>query len=315
MRGKAASKTKHKKEQEAGEKRKRMIGRIVKAIAGFYYVNVVGEGTYACKAKGAFRREKKTPLVGDMVEIEVTHEQDKEGNVVAIQERTSELERPPVANVDQALIIFAATSPEPNLNLLDRFLIQMEAKDIPVIIGINKIDLVEDAAVQKLREVYEPTGYPMICYSVKEERGLDELKEALRGKLTTVAGPSGVGKSSLINKLQEEVEMEVGELSAKIERGKQTTRHTELIQIDEESYICDTPGFSTLYVPEVEAEELADLFPEFREEEANCKFRGCNHMAEPGCAVKAAVEAGRIHVSRYENYRLFYEERKQARKY
>ena len=292
-----------------------MTGRIVKAIAGFYYVHVPEEGIYACRAKGAFRKEKKSPLVGDIVEIEVTHEQDKEGNVTEIKERSCALERPPVANVDQALIIFAATSPEPNLNLLDRFLVMMEEKDIPVVIGINKIDLVDDAEVARLKQIYEPTGYPMVFYSVKEERGLDELHKVLQGKLTTVAGPSGVGKSSLINILQSEVEMEVGDLSAKIERGKQTTRHTELIPINEESYICDTPGFSTLYVPEIEAEDMDALFPEFREPSTRCKFRGCNHMAEPGCMVKAAVESGEISASRYENYRLFYEERKQARKY
>ena len=292
-----------------------MTGRIVKAIAGFYYVHVVGDGTYACRAKGAFRKEKKSPLVGDIVEIEVTHEGDKEGNVVAIHERSCALDRPPVANVDQALIIFAATSPEPNLNLLDRFLIMMEQKDIPVVIGINKIDLVDEAAIEELRKTYEATGYPMIFYSVKKQIGLGELKAALKGKLSTVAGPSGVGKSSLINELQSEVEMEVGDLSAKIERGKQTTRHTELIPIDEETYICDTPGFSTLFVPEVEPEELSDLYPEFRELSMECKFRGCAHMAEPGCRVKEAVEAGEISRSRYENYRLFFEERKNVRKY
>ena len=292
-----------------------MTGRIIKAIAGFYYVHVVGDGTYACRAKGAFRKEKKTPLVGDIVDIEVTHEGDKEGNVVHIHERSCALDRPPVANVDQALIIFAATSPEPNLNLLDRFLIMMEQHDIPVIIGINKIDLVEDEEVAKLKAVYEATGYPMIFYSVKEERGMEELRVALEGKLTTVAGPSGVGKSSLINKLQSEVEMEVGDLSAKIERGKQTTRHTELIPVNEETYIFDTPGFSTLFVPEVEPEELGVLFPEFREPSTQCKFRGCAHMAEPGCKVKEAVENGSISPSRYENYRLFYEERKNTRKY
>lgn len=292
-----------------------MTGRIVKAIAGFYYVHIPEDGIYECRAKGTFRKEKISPLVGDIVDIEVTHAQDKEGNVIAIHERSCALDRPPVANVDQAMIIFAATSPEPNLNLLDRFLAMMEAHEIPVVIGINKIDLVTEAEVQRLQEVYEPTGYPMIFYSVKEEHGLDALREVLKGKLTTVAGPSGVGKSSLINKLQKEVEMEVGELSAKIERGKQTTRHTQLITIDEQTYICDTPGFSTLYVPEVEAEELGDLFPEFREPATQCKFRGCAHMAEPGCMVKQAVEEGTIHRSRYENYRLFYEERKQAKKY
>ena len=285
-----------------------MIGKIIKGIAGFYYVQVVESGVYECKAKGAFRKDKIKPLVGDDVEIDVISEDEKTGNVISILPRKSELIRPAVANVDQALLIFATKNPEPNLNLLDRFLCMMEEQQLPIVICFNKDDLADEDFISNMRSTYEPAGYKLIFTSAKQEAGIDQIKSILKGKTTTVAGPSGVGKSTIVNLLTEGQSMETGEVSEKIGRGKHTTRHSELLYIGEDSYIMDTPGFSSLFVPKVEAVDLYTLFPEFIEPAANCRFTGCAHNKEPDCGVKAAVEAGAIAASRYENYLQIYSE-------
>lgn len=284
-----------------------MTGKIIKGIAGFYYVQVES-GVYECKAKGAFRKDKIKPLVGDDVEIDVISEEEMTGNVISILPRKSELIRPAVANVDQALLIFATKSPEPNLNLLDRFLCMMEEQELPIIICFNKDDLADEGFQQQMRDTYEPAGYRVIFTSAKEEAGIDAIKEILKGKTSTVAGPSGVGKSSIVNILTEGHVMETGEVSEKIGRGKHTTRHSELLYLGEDTYIMDTPGFSSLFVPRVEPVDLYRLFPEFVEPAENCRFTGCAHHKEPDCGVKAAVEAGEIAASRYENYLQIYSE-------
>lgn len=292
-----------------------MKGRIMKGIAGFYYVRVVGSGIYECKAKGGFRKQKIKPLVGDEVEIDILDEEGKKGNINQILPRRNELIRPAVANVDQALVIFAADKPRPNLNLLDRFLILMNDREVPVIVCFNKADLVSQKEKEALRKIYESCAEQVLFTSAKEEQGLQELKEVLRDKITTVAGPSGVGKSSLVNLLQPDIEMETGEISEKIERGKHTTRHSQLIGIDETTYIMDTPGFSSIYIPEVEKEELWKLFPEFHPYEPQCRFLGCSHVSEPDCGVKQALQEGAISQSRYENYVEFYTEIKSRKRY
>lgn len=292
-----------------------MQGKIVKGIAGFYYVHVVESGVYECKAKGVFRKDKIKPLVGDNVEIEILSEEEKTGNITSILPRFNELIRPAVANIDQALVVFAVTKPSPHFNLLDRFLVMMESKDIPVVLCFNKEDIADEEQVKKLKEIYEKTGYPCVFTSAKEKNGIDEVKALLKGKTTAIAGPSGVGKSSIINILQPQANMETGTISQKIERGKHTTRHSELFPIDEESYIMDTPGFSSLYVNEFEKEELKLYFPEFAPYEGTCKFHGCDHVHEPGCAVKEAVENGEIHIVRYTDYKEMYEELKAKRRY
>jgi len=292
-----------------------MIGRIVKGIAGFYYVHVIGSGVYECKAKGIFRKEKIKPLVGDAVRIEILDEAEKEGNIIEILARKNMLIRPAVANIDQALVVFAVTNPEPHLNLLDRFLVMMEYQEIPVVLCFNKLDLEDDKELAKYKDIYEPTGYSVIFTSVTEEENIAAVKTALQGKTTVIAGPSGVGKSSLINLLQSDVQMETGNLSDKIARGKHTTRHSELIAINNDSYIMDTPGFSSLYSNDFNKEDLKHYFSEFTEYEGRCRFQGCVHIHEPGCAVKAAVAGKQIHPARYGNYRLMYEELQEKRRY
>ena len=292
-----------------------MQGKIVKGISGFYYVHVVESGIYECKAKGIFRQQKMKPLVGDDVEIDIISEEKKTGNVAAILPRKNALIRPAVANVDQALLIFAAASPHPNFNLLDRFLVMMGRQDVPVILCFNKCDLITEEHEQEIASIYEASGCKILFVSAKKELGLKELQEILEGKTTTVAGPSGVGKSSLINLLAPEACMETGEISKKIERGRHTTRHAELIQLKGDGYIMDTPGFSSLYLPEMEKEELQDCYPEFAAFEPYCRFQGCSHISEPDCGVKEALSEGKIHPVRYENYCQLYGELKDRKKY
>ena len=292
-----------------------MQGKIVKGFSGFYYVHVVESGIYECKAKGIFRQQKMKPLVGDDVEIDIISEEKKTGNVAAILPRKNALIRPAVANVDQALLIFAAASPNPNFNLLDRFLVMMGRQDVPVILCFNKCDLITEEQKQEIEAIYEVSGCKILFVSAKKELGLKELQEILEGKTTTVAGPSGVGKSSLINLLAPEACMETGEISKKIERGRHTTRHAELIQLKGDGYIMDTPGFSSLYLPEMEKEELQDCYPEFAAFEPYCRFQGCSHISEPDCGVKEALSEGKIHPVRYENYCQLYGELKDRKKY
>ena len=292
-----------------------MLGKIVKGIAGFYYVHVVEFGLYECKAKGVFRKEKIKPLVGDNVEIDILDETEKKGNIVEVLERKNELIRPAVANIDQALVVFAVTKPKPHFNLLDRFLIMMESKRIPVILCFNKKDSAKEPEIHHLKEIYESCGYQMIFTSALEKENIEKVKQLLRGKTTAIAGPSGVGKSSLINIFQPDANMETGTISEKIERGKHTTRHSELICIEEDTYIMDTPGFSSLYTNDFEKEELKYYFTEFEPYEGKCKFQGCDHVHEPNCAVKAALEEGKIHHIRYENYLEMYNELKEKRRY
>ena len=249
------------------------------------------------------------------MEISVLDQEKRTGNVDQILPRKNELIRPAVANVDQALVVFAVSAPKPNLNLLDRFLISMRQQQVPVMICFNKADLVGENELKKLADTYADCGCEVLFVSVLERKGLETIAERLTGCTTVVAGPSGVGKSSLTNYLQPDAGMQVGEISRKIDRGKHTTRHTELIWIGKDTYFLDTPGFSSLYLQNLEREDLKEYFPEFWPYEDHCRFQGCMHISEPDCAVKEALDKGEISRVRYENYLLLSEELKNKKRY
>lgn len=292
-------------------------GKITKGIAGFYYVYVPDLGMVECKAKGIFRKENIKPLVGDDVMVQMISKEEMTGVVSEILPRKSSLIRPAVANIDQAMIVFALRKPDVNLNLLDRFLIQMHQQDLNTIICFNKADLEEQDAPssQRLAQIYSEAGYDTLVISAREDAGVEQVLELLKGKTTTVAGPSGVGKSTLINRLQSDTQMETGSISRKIERGKHTTRHSQLIPICEDTYILDTPGFSSLSLFDMEKEDLQAYYPEFAPFTDGCKFTGCSHIHEPVCGVKDALQSGKISKERYENYKLLYADLAQKRKY
>ncbi|MDN5387914.1 MULTISPECIES: ribosome small subunit-dependent GTPase A [Bacillus] len=277
-------------------------GKIIKALSGFYYV-LDGDQIIQCRGRGVFRKNKVTPLVGDDVVYQA--ENDKEGYILEIKDRFNELVRPPISNVDQAVLVFSAKEPTFSTSLLDRFLVLVEAGDIRPIICITKMDLVDDDAlkerIHQYAEDYRNIGYSVYLTSMKNGSGIDDIVSHFQDKITVFAGQSGVGKSSLLNAISPDLELKTAGISAHLGRGKHTTRHVELIDING-GLVADTPGFSSLEFAGIEAEDLGSAFLEIGEKSAECKFRGCLHMKEPNCAVKRAVENGEITQYRYDHY-------------
>lgn len=291
-----------------------MQGKIIKGIAGFYYVNTT-LGIVECKAKGSFRNMKIKPLVGDNVDVDIIDKELLTGNIIDIKERTNCLIRPSSANIDQAMIIFSIVKPDPNYNLLDKFLISMKQQNIPTVICFNKTDIATNEEKKELLDAYEGCGLEVIFVSGTKCEGLDEIRKVLKNKTTVVAGPSGVGKSTIVNALYPNANMETGEISKKIERGKHTTRHAQLFALDDSTYIMDTPGFTSLNLVDVLKEDLWEFYPEFIPYEKECKFGGCAHIKEPVCGIKNAVLNGEISHIRYDNYKLLYEDLRLLKKY
>ena len=290
-------------------------GRIIKGIGGFYYVDT-DNGLYECRARGIFRKNKITPLVGDFVKISVVDEENKKGVVEEIAERETELVRPPIANVNKALIVFAVKNPTPHLSLLDRFIVLAERENLEIVIILTKIDLDDDNTFEKIKNIYEPCGYKVIGVSNLEKKNIDKVKEELKDNTVVFAGPSGVGKSSLLNEIDKNFKLKTGDVSDKIKRGKHTTRHAELFELEFDGMVADTPGFSSLTLDDIEDVDLKDYFIEFDNYD-DCKFGSrCIHQNEPNCAVKEAVENGEIPKERYESYiQLLNEIRQGKRRY
>ncbi|HAT4271373.1 TPA: ribosome small subunit-dependent GTPase A [Clostridium perfringens] len=274
-----------------------MEGIIIKGIGGFYYIKT-DEGIIECKARGKFRYNSLKPIVGDRVTIKV---ENGKGVIEDIHERSSELIRPTVANVTQAFVVFAIKNPDINLDLLNRFLTLCEYDDIHAVVCLNKEDLCTEEEKENLKELINDIGYEVLFINAKEGKGFDALKERLEHNITVLCGPSGAGKSTLLNSFIDREHMETGSVSEKIGRGKHTTRHSELIDVDN-GYLVDTPGFTTLDVTFIDRDSLKYCFPEFNDYNNLCKFNGCNHYKEPKCAVKEAVEEGKINKLRYEFY-------------
>lgn len=287
-------------------------GTIIKGIGGFYYIDTES-GIYECHARGIFRKEGIKPTVGDHVQMMVLDEVHKKGSLDVILPRNNELIRPRVANVDQAVIVFAAKNPEMNLDLLDRFLLLVEEQSLDIIICINKIDCDKEKKYEEVAALYKGAGYSVICTSATDGIGMEELRKALEHKISVLAGPSGVGKSSLMNGAFPSLNLEIGELSKKIQRGKHTTRHAELIQISKNSYIVDSPGFTSLYLEHIYKENLQYYFREFLPYVHGCHYTGCSHTHEPECAVKEQV-GKEINPIRYDRYVSFFKELENERR-
>lgn len=287
-------------------------GKILKGIAGFYYVKA-GETIYECKARGKFKNMKLTPLVGD--DVMILPEGDDKGTIEEIFERRTELLRPVVANVDQAVIVFAIKNPDPNIILLDKMTVLASASNLDVIICFNKIDMDKVNHAAKLKKTYEDAGFTVIMTSTKTNEGIDRLNETLKDRISVFAGPSGVGKSSLLNRIQKGLSLKTGELSEKINRGKHTTRHSELIELGFGGWVVDTPGFTSLDLKFMTLDDLHFHFPEFEKYEDDCRFDDCKHINEPGCGIIAAVDEMKLPGQRYESYRYLYNEIKNNRRY
>lgn len=289
-------------------------GLIIKALSGFYYVEEEKtKNVYACRGRGVFRKQNITPLVGDRVTFQI--EANNQGYVTEIDERKNELVRPPIANVDQVLLVFSVKDPDFSQTLLDRFLTVVECNNVEPIIILSKIDLFDvDNHFAEFISYYEKIGYKVIKTTTFDKKTIDKVFKLLAGKISVLAGQSGVGKSSLLNAINPQFQLNTAEISKALGRGKHTTRHVELFKVAN-GLVADTPGFSSLDFQELSIDEeiLSEAFIEFYELSNECKFRGCLHINEPKCAVKAKLETNPIYDARYQNYKNFMEEIKSKR--
>ena len=292
-----------------------MTGTIVKAISSFYYVEADNK-IYETKVRGNLRYNNIELVTGDRVDIEVLDEENRKGVIFKSHKRENLMKRPPVANITQAILVFSVKSPDPNLSLIDRFLITAMKEHVEIIICFNKIDLDDEKLIESLKANYSAAGYPIVPVSAETGYNVEALRDYLRDNTTIVAGPSGAGKSTLINQLVKDAKLKTGEVSEKIGRGRHTTRYTELIKLDENAFIADSPGFSSIDISDIEERDLKEYFPEFYEYDEQCRFGSkCIHEKEPACRVKEAVEQGLIAERRYESYlQLLNEIRERSRR-
>lgn len=286
-------------------------GVILKGVGGNYYVDTE-EGIKECRARGLFRNQKIKPLVGDNVIIRLTNENVNSGYIEEIKNRKNEMKRPPVSNVDQIIIVFAITNPEPSFLLLDKLLIASELNNLNPVICFNKVDLANDETIEKYSKIYEDTGYKIVFTSKYDKKLLHDFEEMLKDKITLFSGPSGVGKSSLMNAIDANFQLQTGEISDKLKRGKHTTRHAEIYKLGFGGFVVDTPGFSSFDIDEIGKERLTEYYPEIKKYSYECRFRDCVHDKEPDCMVKQAVEDGLISRIRYTNYLKILEELKRG---
>ncbi len=288
-------------------------GKIIKALSGFYYVLSDDNQVIQCRGRGVFRLNKVTPLVGDEVVFQA--ENESEGYILEVKDRKNELVRPPISNVDQAILVFSAVEPDFSTSLLDRFLVLVEFNRIKPIICVTKMDLTsadDRVKIETYRDQYTKAGYEVILTSSETEDGLEQLLPHLKGVISVFAGQSGVGKSSLLNAIRPDLELKTNDISSHLGRGKHTTRHVELIKIGG-GLVADTPGFSSLEFTDIEVEDLNYCFPDIEKLSEDCKFRGCLHLKEPKCAVKEAVTKEELPEYRYEHYELFAQEIKERK--
>lgn len=283
-------------------------GRIIKGIGGFYYVKAADNTVYECKARGVFRKDSIKPAIGDYVDILV---ENGKGSIEKIYERSTYLIRPCVANIDVLVIVIAAAQPDPNILLIDKLLVNAESAGIEPVIVINKTDV---KSGEELAETYKKAGYPVVLTSAKNEDATRAIMPYIKGKTSAFAGLSGVGKSTILN-LITDTDLETGEISDKIKRGKHTTRHVELLELKEGGYVLDTPGFSSFEINQIKATELMQYFPEMRRITDMCRFSGCLHINEPDCVIKEKVTMGEIAKSRYESYKELYNQLKNIKEW